>query len=57
MSKAGTMQRKVRWGVLGTARIAKNHVFRAIREADSVSRDPQLGRGPHREGCHQHHDA
>jgi predicted dehydrogenase len=24
----------VRWGVLGTARIAKNHVFRAIREAE-----------------------
>jgi len=28
------MQQIVRWGVLGTARIARNHVFRAIRDAN-----------------------
>jgi predicted dehydrogenase len=49
LTDARATQQIVRWGVLGTARIARNHVFAAIRDAELceltavASRDRQRG--------------
>ncbi len=48
MTEARATQQTVKWGVLGTARIATNHVFAAIRDAELCELRAVASRDRHR---------